>query len=335
MYPGKRALAEVTEAPRDQYFPSGLCTPGVIPLSELDIDVPRPTLFVPLTIPTGPISQPSHEVLLMRLAALIYRATHDEEDYGVRLFDRDELSDDEYYSDIVFTEICMSLVATGIKIVSVLDHEHIEATFSPTENMKTFVDTPLFKLFLRLSEALYGEESDDTPEMENVDSIDTETEYEWLFAEELGLDFDVSDAWTGVDRTVRFSGRPTGTEDARAEVLKTLLHFYFATSQSVVRIPDLTDENRCVSFDKDDPEVPYMVTGLALATWHIMGVESISRGPDGNIRAVLKPRIDVGAALREINEDGDVETAETTWSLSGYATRPHAGRFMGHLSSET
>lgn len=329
---GKRVLAESTDGPQPQYYPSGLCTPGVIMASELDIEIPRPTQFVPDSIPHGSTSPRSHEALLLRLAALIYRATYDEaryDDLSTPLFGRDDLDDDEYYRDIVFTHICMALTVTGIRITGVLDQNQVEVTFEPVPDMGSFVAKPLFRLFLLLAEELYGQDTDEVLTIENAMNLETDTEYEWLFAEQLGLDFDLSNAWTGADRDVTTTRQPEPTDDPQSEILKCLLRYHFAVTHSVARIPDTASEDWETSIDLTKNDMPWDVVFPSLAAWHIMGVQEINRLPDGRIRAVLRPRIDTDAAIQELwpNDVG----AEDDGDRLPFATRPHAGRFAGHL----
>lgn len=328
---GKRALAETTQAPARQYFPTGLCTPGVIPSAEIDIEIPRPTMFVPLSIPAGKVSDTSHEQLLLRLAALFYRATllhvPEYDDWRTSLYDFQELMDEEDREDVIFTHACLAFLAVGLRVENVLDQERIEVTFSPVAHTRRVVESMQFRLLVLLFEELCGVEHEDDPTAENARVIDPVSSEKWLFFEDLDLDLDVSRGWSDVDEPVKVTPRSGVADDADSEVLKCLLRYFFASEYSILRID--ADE------DLDPPEFDaksrVFFEWSALIMWHLMGVETATRLPNGKIRAILKPKIDVEASLVEIGFLTDDDLQHELWEPPAYALRPHAGRFSGHL----
>lgn len=318
----------------DQYFPTGLCTAGVIPMVELDIAPFAPASFVPVAIPFGRVSEPTSELLFLRLATLVYRAckllnTYRGE-YDELPFSEDELIDIDDYDDLIFTHICLSLLVMGIEVQYVLDQQRIEVTFTPRADLPAFLDSPLIRLFILLYENLSGLDHDDAPDFDNASGLDSHSHVTWKILDDRLSYFDTTRAFTGEVREIELVTGPQQSDDPRTEISRPLLRYLITMAESEIVLED-GDHNKVGSRQKIISKIGYVPDVLLIVAWHLMGVEEISRRPDGTFRAILCPRMDVEDALREIDYLEPGEDENQVQGFTPYATRPKAGRFSGHL----
>ncbi len=318
--------------------PTGLCTPGVVPLATVTQDEVPSDHFVPAVMTVGDIDPSGHETLLLRLAALVFTA-HTMDDNMMSdpewfVFERHQIGGTEDDEDVVFTAFCLSLVATGLTFRRVIDRSRVEATFTPHPDMRTFVDSPAFKLFGLLYEELVDVEHDELPTSENLATLELTADIFWNFFEDTGHGLDLTHAWSGEvqygdERRVELASESSGFPDPQSEVLTALIRYFYAVRLSHI-----------VFYADQEPYEPDLDKDLwkgyfpAIYVWHLMGVESMSRNADGSISAVLRPRTDLEIALRELNEELEVNVDDGHIHDEPFITRPRAGMFEGLLTPQ-